>query len=185
MGNNSLPSNSDTITIGGGCFWCVEAIYEDIRGVLTVESGYSGGINANPTYKEVCNGMTGHAEVTQIVFDPTVVSLDDIFRVFFGTHDPTTLNRQGADVGTQYRSVVFYRNEAQKLSAKKIITEAQSWWDDPIVTELSPFSVFYKAENYHQNYYQLNQEQPYCKAVINPKLLKFRKKFSGLMKENH
>jgi methionine-S-sulfoxide reductase len=183
MENNINPAQTDTITIGGGCFWCVEAIYDEIRGVLKVESGYSGGRIANPTYKEVCSGLTGHAEVTQIVYDPAVVSLDDIFRVFFGTHDPTTLNRQGGDAGTQYRSVIFYRNSHQKETAEKIMKEAQVWWDDPIVTEITAFTQFYKAEDYHQDYYAINPDQPYCKAVINPKLAKFRAKFKELRKE--
>jgi len=175
--------NFDTITVGGGCFWCVEAIYQSIKGVQSVASGYSGGKIAKPTYREVCSGLTGHAEVTQIVYDPAVVSLEDILRVFFGSHDPTTLNKQGGDVGTQYRSVVFYKNESEKLAAETIKKEAAGWWDDPIVTEITPLGEFYKAEDYHQDYYANNQDAPYCSAVINPKLQKFRKKFAKLLKE--
>lgn len=179
--NNISGGKYDTITLGGGCFWCVEAIYQDIRGVKSVESGYSGGTKVKPTYPEVCSGLTGHAEVTQVVYDPAIVSLEDIFRVFFATHDPTTLNHQGADAGTQYRSVIFYRNEAQRLAAGQIKKEAEAWWDDPIVTEITAFNEFYKAEDYHQDYFSNNKDEPYCKAVINPKLVKFRKKFSKLL----
>lgn len=171
-------------TLGGGCFWCVEAIFQELEGVEKVESGYSGGTVKNPAYREVCNGTTGHAEVVQVYFDPSKISFEEILEVFFTTHDPTTLNRQGADVGTQYRSVIFYRDKEQKAIAEKVKEEiAPTIWDDAIVTEISPFKSFYKAEDYHQNYYKDNSNQPYCQIVINPKLAKFRQKFSAKMKK--
>ncbi len=175
------PINSvlDTATFGAGCFWCVEAIYLQVKGVVAVNSGYSGGTVKSPTYKEVCTGNTGHAEVTQISFDPKQVSFDQLLEVFWKVHDPTTLNRQGEDVGTQYRSVIFYHTEEQKIVAEKYKKEldASGAWENPIVTEVSPLAVFYKAEDYHQNYYSQNGEQPYCKFVIKPKLEKFEKVF--------
>jgi len=175
------PNNSelDTATFGAGCFWCVEAIYLQVKGVVAVNSGYSGGIVKNPTYKEVCTGNTGHAEVTQIIFNPKQVSFDQLLEVFWKVHNPTTLNRQGEDVGTQYRSVIFYHTENQKIAAEKYKKEldASGAWENPIVTEISPLTVFYKAEDYHQNYYNQNGEQPYCKFVIRPKLDKFEKVF--------
>jgi len=164
-------------TLGGGCFWCVEAIYQDLQGVIKVESGYSGGPSANPTYKEICTGLSGHAEVIQVTFDPETVSFKDVLRIFFTVHDPTTLNRQGNDVGTQYRSVIYYHSTEQKSDAEAIIKEAQDIWDDPIVTELSPFDKFYKAEEYHQNYFKNNPNQGYCSFIIAPKVRKFREKF--------
>lgn len=167
----------EIITLGAGCFWCVEAIFDRIPGVSGVTSGYSGGHIKNPAYREVCTGRTGHAEVVQITFDPEVVSLDVLLDVFFVTHDPTTLNRQGADVGTQYRSVVFVRNESQREIACEAVLRNQAKWSDPIVTEIADFSEFYEAEDVHQSYYELHGEAPYCKAVIAPKVAKFQKTF--------
>ena len=175
--------NTEIATLGGGCFWCVEAIYQDLNGVLKVESGYSGGHIDNPTYKEVCSGLTGHAEVVQVTFDPAIVSYQDVLRVFFTVHDPTTLNRQGNDSGTQYRSVIYYHSEAQKKVAEAAIIEAKEAWDDPIVTEVSPFEKFYKAEDYHQNYYKDNPNQGYCSFIIAPKVKKFREKFKDKLKQ--
>jgi peptide-methionine (S)-S-oxide reductase len=172
-------------TFGSGCFWCTEAIFLNVKGVEKVESGYSGGKVKNPTYREVCSGLTGHAEVIQVTYDPKVVSYDELLEIFWQTHDPTTLNRQGADEGTQYRSVVFYHNDEQKTLAegyKKKLTEAKAF-DDPIVTEISPFTIFYKAEDYHQNYYNLNGSAPYCSFVIKPKLDKFKKVFKEKLKK--
>lgn len=176
----------DTITLGGGCFWCTEAIYQRLKGVVSVASGYSGGKIKKPTYKEVCSGLTGHAECVQIVFDSSLVSLPEILEVFFKTHDPTTLNRQGGDVGTQYRSVIFYRNEEQKKTAEEIKEglNKSGAFNDPIVTEIAPFDVFYKAEDYHQNYYNDNRfSNPYCQLVIVPKVEKFEKYFSDKLKK--
>nr|WP_243636391.1 peptide-methionine (S)-S-oxide reductase MsrA [Flavobacterium aquariorum] len=177
-------SNFETITLGGGCYWCVEAVYENLKGVKSVVSGFSGGKIANPSYEEVCSGTTGHAEVVQITFDKNVTNLDEIFKVFFTVHDPTTLNRQGADRGTQYRSVIFYNNEEQKKSAQSIIAELNKAkvYKDPIVTTVEPFTKFYKAEDYHQNYYANNKNQPYCQMVIQPKLEKFEKVFKDKLK---
>lgn len=164
-------------TFGGGCFWCVEAVFQEINGVLLVESGYTGGRSENPTYREVCSGMSGHAEVTRITFDPAVISFRELLYVFFSVHDPTTLNRQGNDVGTQYRSVVYYHSEAQKTETEEVIAEVQEAWENPIVTEVSPINQFYKAEDYHQNYYKNNPYQGYCMVVIAPKMKKFREKY--------
>ena len=174
----------ETATLGGGCFWCVEAIYQDVIGVHKVVSGYTGGAVENPTYQQVCSGTTGHAEVVQIVFDPTVISFEDILFIFWRTHDPTTLNRQGNDVGTQYRSVIFYHDEEQKSIAEQSIaeTEASDLWADPIVTEIAPRTIFYEAEEYHQNYFVENPYQPYCIFVINPKVQKFRKSFRNKLR---
>jgi methionine-S-sulfoxide reductase len=160
-------------TLAGGCFWCLEAVYADLKGVSKAESGYSGGIAPNPSYQAVCTGETGHAEVVQIEFDSDVISFDELLRVFFTIHDPTTLNRQGADVGTQYRSAIFYHSDAQKESAKKIIIEVAKEWADPIVTEVVPLEKYYPAEDYHQNYFANNANQPYCRAVVK----KFQEKF--------
>ncbi len=175
----------EVITLGGGCFWCVEAIFDELKGVITVESGYSGGSVTNPSYEQVCTGRTGHAEVVQITFDPKVVALEALLNIFLTVHDPTTLNRQGADVGTQYRSVIFYRNESQKAAAERAIKEIQSagLWNAPIVTELAPFKAFYKAEDYHQRYFELNGRQPYCRMVIEPKVAKFREHYRTLLKK--
>lgn len=173
----------DTATLGGGCFWCVEAVYQDLQGVSSVVSGYSGGVEKNPTYKQVSAGLTGHAEVIQVLFDPAEISYADLLEVFFSVHDPTTLNRQGNDKGPQYRSVIYYHNEEQKAIAERIKREvATNLWDDPIVTEISAFTGFYQAEGYHQNYFRDNPSQPYCAYVINPKVQKFRKQFVGKLK---
>lgn len=174
-----MSSTMETATLGGGCFWCVEAIYQDVIGVDKVVSGYAGGAVENPTYQEVCSGTTGHAEVVQIVFDPTVISFEEILFIFWRTHDPTTLNRQGNDVGTQYRSVIFYHDEQQKSIAERSMaeTDASDLWPDPIVTEIAPLPIFYEGEEYHQNYFVENPYQPYCIFVINPKVQKFRKSF--------
>lgn len=183
--NMTDTSNLETATLGSGCFWCTEAIFLNVDGVAKVESGYSGGKVKNPTYKEVCSGLTGHAEVVQIKFDPAIISYDEILEIFWKTHDPTTLNRQGADVGTQYRSVIFYHNEEQRklASSYKKKLEEEKVFDDPIVTEIAPFTEFYKAEDYHQNYYNLNSSAPYCSYVIQPKLEKFRKVFAEKLKK--
>ena len=167
-----------TAIFGGGCFWCTEAIFQNVEGVISVTSGYSGGEKENPTYDEVCSGMTGHAEVIKIDYDPQKVDYSDLLYIFFKTHNPTTLNRQGADAGTQYRSVIFYMDDNQKEIADQIIEELDKAkiWKDPIVTEVSPYSNFYEAEKYHQDYYSNNKLQPYCQVVINPKLEKFKKK---------
>ncbi len=182
--NNS--STKETITLGGGCFWCTEAVFEQLKGVEKVESGYSGGTVANPTYEEVSSGETGHAEVSQITFDPKVISLKDILGVFFTVHNPTTLNRQGNDVGTQYRSVIFYRDAVQKAAAQQAIKDiaAAKIWNGPIVTEVTPFKAFYKAEDYHQEYFRLHGSQPYCQVIIAPKVAKFRDHFRSLLKDN-
>jgi peptide-methionine (S)-S-oxide reductase len=174
----------DTATFGGGCFWCMEAVYQDLRGVEKVESGFSGGHVKNPAYKEVCNGTTGHAEVTQIIFDPSIITYKDLVDILWHVHNPTTLNQQGNDVGTQYRSAIFYHNEEQKKIAEASKAEAEQTkvWPDPIVTEISPFSVFYKAEDYHQNYFKNNPNQPYCVYVVNPKVQKFKKQYHDKLK---
>ncbi len=176
---------TEQVTLGGGCFWCLEAVFEQLRGVQKVESGYSGGTLADPSYDRVCSGRTGHAEVVQVTFDPSEITYSEILDVFFATHDPTTLNRQGADVGTQYRSVIFYHTQAQKEAAEKKIAElnAAKIWDTPIVTEIAPLKTFYRAENYHQKYFQDNPRQPYCQVVISPKVAKFRKQFAARLKE--
>lgn len=179
-----MSSAMETATLGGGCFWCVEAIYQDVIGVHKVVSGYAGGAVENPTYEEVCAGTTGHAEVVQIVFDPTVISFEEILFIFWCTHDPTTLNRQGNDVGTQYRSAIYYHDEQQKKIAEqsKAETDASDLWGDPIVTEIAPLTVFYEGEEYHQNYFVDNPYQPYCIFVINPKVQKFRKSFRNKLR---
>lgn len=183
--NETSQNNLETITIGGGCYWCVEAVYENLMGVQSVVSGFAGGKTVNPSYEEVSSGRTGYAEVVQITFDKTVTNLDEIFKVFFTVHDPTTLNKQGADEGTQYRSVIFYKNEEQKLAAQSIIAALKKAkvYDDPIVTTLEPFTKFYKAEVYHQNYYQNNKNQQYCQLVIQPKIAKFEKIFKNRLKK--
>lgn len=178
-------SSIDTITLAGGCFWCVEAIYQRLDGVVSTLSGYSGGKVKNPTYMEVCTGKTGHAESEQIVFDTTKTSFEEILKVFFSVHDPTTLNRQGADVGTQYRSAIFYRNDHQRKIAQGIIDDLtnENVYPRPIVTQLVPYTNFYKAEDYHQNYYNQNKNAPYCRVVIQPKLEKFEQVFSDRLKK--
>lgn len=175
---------TEVATLAGGCFWCLEAVFVDLKGVERVESGYSGGTVPNPTYSQVCTGTTGHAEVVQITFDPQVTSFRDLLGVFFTIHDPTTLNRQGEDVGTQYRSAIFYHNDAQKAAAEQVIREiaADGLWDAPIVTEVKPFTTFYKAEEYHQRYFERNPLQPYCRVVIAPKVAKFRAKYFEKLK---
>ncbi|MEN9448020.1 MAG: peptide-methionine (S)-S-oxide reductase [Bacteroidota bacterium] len=174
----------DTITLGGGCYWCMEAIFQRLKGVENIESGFSGGAMKNPTYREVCTGQTGHAEVVQITYDGSIVSFPEILKIFFTMHDPTTLNRQGNDRGTQYRSVIFYRNEQQKMTAEDLIKalNKSNAYSAPIVTEVKPFEVFYKAEDYHQNYYNENSEEGYCRFVIQPKIEKFEKVFKDYAK---
>ncbi len=177
---------TDTVTFGNGCFWCTEAIFQQVDGVIKVESGYSGGHVDNPTYKEVCTGTTGHAECLNIIYDPSKVSYDELLEIFWQTHDPTTLDRQGNDVGPQYRSVIFYHNEEQKLVGEKYKDklDKSGAFDAPIVTTFEPFTRFYKAENYHQNYYNENGSEPYCQFVIRPKLEKFRKVFKDKLKRH-
>ena len=172
-------------TLGGGCFWCIEAAFQEIRGVIKVESGYAGGTTASPTYEQVCSGTTGHVEVVQVTFDPNTVSFREILEIFFTAHDPTTLNRQGADMGTQYRSVIFYHNEKQKETAEQVIEELDTTkvWDDPIVTKVEPLKRFYKAEDYHTKYFDRHPEAPYCKIVIAPKIAKLRKKYREKLKK--
>jgi peptide-methionine (S)-S-oxide reductase len=172
-------------TLAGGCFWCLEAVFDDMKGVESVESGYMGGKTENPTYKEICSGQTGHAEVVRLTFDPSAVSFREILEVFFVIHDPTTLNRQGNDVGTQYRSAVFYHSPEQKSAAEQVIANLNSAriYDDPIVTEVAAASKFYVAENYHQEYYRRNPAQPYCAYVVRPKVAKFRKHFLEKLKK--
>ncbi len=175
---------TELATLGNGCFWCTEAVFQQLRGVIRVKSGYSGGKSKSPTYEQVCTGTTGHAEAVQVEFDPSVISYETILDVFWTSHDPTTLNRQGHDVGTQYRSVVFYHSDAQRLTAeasKKKLDESKEL-GAPVVTEISPYSAFYPAENYHDDYYRLNGRQPYCSAVIRPKVEKIQKLFKGQLK---
>ena len=181
----SSDQEKEIATLAGGCFWCLEAVFEELRGVERVESGYSGGHAPDPTYKAVCAGTTGHAEVVQLTFDPRVVSYRELLEVFFTIHDPTTLNRQGADVGTQYRSAIYYHSPEQKKVAEDIIAElnAAQLWDAPIVTEVAPLTAFYPAEEYHREYYRLNPYQPYCRAVIAPKVAKFRKQHLEKLKK--
>jgi len=169
---------TEIATLGGGCFWCLEAVYQELNGVQQVESGYSGGTIANPSYEEVCTGATGHAEVVRISFDPAQVSYRDILEIFFTIHDPTTLNQQGADQGTQYRSVIYYHSPEQEATARHVIAEMANVWDAPIVTELSPIQAYYKAEDYHQNYFRQHPLQGYCAFTVAPKVAKFRKMFS-------
>ena len=171
-------------TLGGGCFWCIEAVFDELQGVSKVVSGYTGGATKNPTYKEVCYGQTGHAEVINVYFDPKIISFEDILRVFFHTHDPTTLNRQGNDIGTQYRSAIFFHSETQEAQSKKIIEEIEKnkLWTSKIVTEITKFALFYPAEGYHQEYYKLNGHEPYCQFVVSPKMKKFRTEFKNRLK---
>lgn len=180
-----MSDHFEAATLTGGCFWCLEAVFDEVKGVESVESGYAGGHVQNPTYRAVCNGETGHAEVVQIKFDPSVVSYRDLLNVFFAIHDPTTLNRQGADAGTQYRSAIFYHSPAQKEAAETLVKELneQKIWNNPIVTEVSPLSNFYMAEDYHQEYFARNPYQPYCQAVVTPKVSKFRKHYLELLKK--
>ena len=177
---------NETVTLGGGCFWCLEAVYLCMEGVTRVQSGYAGGQTSNPSYEEVCRGNTGHAEVVQIDFDPKVTPLSEILSVFFTIHDPTTLNRQGADVGTQYRSVILYHDEWQKVEAERFMQELTSLqiWPNPLVTQLEPISEFFVAEEYHQKYFFMNPHQGYCMAVVSPKVSKFRSKFAHKLRED-
>ncbi len=183
MINHSNAQDLDLATFGAGCFWCVEAVFQELKGVKSVTSGYTGGHVNNPTYRQVCYEDTGHVEVAQIAFDPQIISYEELLEVFWFTHDPTTHNRQGNDVGTQYRSAIFYHSDVQKEIAEKSKLEiATQLWDDPIVTEIKEIEKFYSAENYHQNYYKSNANQPYCRAIINPKLIKFREQFANKLK---
>ncbi len=179
------PAYVETVTLAGGCFWCLEAVYDRIRGVVSVQSGYSGGTVENPTYRQVCDGDTGHAEVVQVAFDSREVTLRDLLEVFFVIHDPTTRDRQGADVGSQYRSAIFHRNPEQERIAREVIAELEreKVYGAPVVTEVLPLGEFYPAEDYHRDYYENNPEQGYCRAVIAPKLSKFRAKFAALLRE--
>lgn len=180
-----MPDLFERATFGAGCFWCVEAIFKDLKGVQKVISGYMGGSLPNPTYQQICTGTTGHAEVIQVQFDPNEISFAELLYVFWRSHDPTTLNQQGADQGTQYRSAIFYHNETQKELAEKSKqeTDQSDLWKNPIVTEISAAPEFYPAEEYHQNYFQINPNQPYCMAIIDPKVKKFKKEFSDKLKE--
>lgn len=180
-------NQEEVITLGAGCFWCVEAVFERINGVSKVVSGYSGGKISNPTYREVCSGLTGHAEVVQVTYNPQVVALETILEVFFKTHDPTTLNRQGADVGSQYRSAIFYHNDQQMQTAQRVVARLNSLgiWAHPIITEITAFGKFFKAEDYHQDYFANNRTQTYCQAVINPKVAKLESVFKDLLKEKY
>ena len=184
MSHLSENLSEEVATLAGGCFWCLEAVYDALQGVKSVESGYAGGDVPHPSYKQICTGATGHAEVVQIVFDPSMLSFEELLVVFFSIHDPTTLNRQGADVGTQYRSAIFYHDEEQKQVAEALIAEmeAKKIWENPIVTEVTPLDTFYKAEDYHQEYYERNKYQPYCQIVIAPKMAKFRKEYAAKLK---
>ncbi|MGC9523261.1 MAG: peptide-methionine (S)-S-oxide reductase MsrA [Anaerolineae bacterium] len=182
--NEEKTQKTEVATLGGGCFWCLEAVYDQVKGVVDVVSGYAGGDVPNPSYQLVCTGSTGHAEVVQLTFDPSVIRYREILEIFFSIHDATTLNRQGADIGTQYRSVIFYHNEEQKARAEEIIEELEraETFDDPIVTQVEPFTDFYEAEPYHQEYYKENPKQGYCRAVIAPKVAKFQKHFADRLK---
>ena len=175
----TVPAGTEVATLAGGCFWCLEAVFDGMKGIASVESGYMGGRTANPTYEQVCGGDTGHAEVVRVTFDPAVVSFKELLEVFFVIHDPTTLNRQGNDAGTQYRSAIFYDTPQQKADAEAVIArlDAAALWNGPIVTELAPATAFYMAEGYHQEYFARNPYQPYCQAVVAPKVAKFRKHF--------
>ncbi len=183
-GQGITTNGTEVATLAGGCFWCLEPVFDDLKGVERVESGYSGGNVSDPTYKQVCSGTTGHAEAVQLTFDPSVISYRELLEVFFTIHDPTTLNRQGADVGTQYRSAIFYHSPEQQRVAEQVIADlnAAGVWDDPIVTEVTAFSNYFPAEDYHQEYYQRNAEQPYCQVVVAPKVAKFRKQYQAKLK---
>ena len=180
-----MNTNLQTATLAGGCFWCLEAVFDEVKGVHSVESGYAGGHMDNPSYRAVCNGDTGHAEVIQVHFDPNIVAYRDLLNVFFAIHDPTTLNRQGGDVGTQYRSAIFYHDDEQKKTAEELIKDlnVQKIWDRPIVTEVAKLDKFYMAEDYHQEYFARNPYQPYCQAVVAPKVSKFRTHFLDMLKK--
>jgi methionine-S-sulfoxide reductase len=180
-----VSTDLDTLVVGGGCFWCLEALFEQLRGVRAVESGYAGGHLENPDYKSVCAGVTGHAEVVRVIYDPSMLTTEVLLRMFFHIHNPTTLNRQGNDVGTQYRSIVLFKNEQQKVKAEqqKELVEKEKLWENPLVTEISPLRKFYPAEEYHQDYFEKNPTQGYCSIVIAPKVRKFRKEYKDLLKE--
>lgn len=182
--NTSMTKQS--VVLGGGCFWCTEAVFSELRGVLSVEPGYAGGTTPNPTYEQVCSGGTGHAEVVQVTYDPSVISFHDVLTVFFGTHDPTTMNRQGSDVGTQYRSTILYSFDEQKKEAEAFIKESeeQKLFSNSVMTTLEPLNVFYPSEEYHREFYKKNPDQGYCQAVINPKMAKFRKRYVELLRMN-
>ncbi|HXV10602.1 MAG TPA: peptide-methionine (S)-S-oxide reductase MsrA [Burkholderiales bacterium] len=182
----AAPKGKEVATLAGGCFWCLEAVYDELKGVESVESGYMGGHNAAPTYREVCEGKTGHAEVVRITFDPAVISFKELLEVFFVIHDPTTMNRQGNDVGTQYRSAIFFHSPEQKAVAEETIARlnAEKLWNGPIVTEVVPASTLYVAEDYHQEYFARNPAQPYCMFVVAPKVIKFRKEFLAKRKKS-
>ncbi len=184
--SSEISTGKEIATLAGGCFWCLEAVYDDLKGVEDVVSGYAGGHVPNPSYEQVCTGETGHAEVVQITFDPQVISFAEILKVFFTIHDPTTLNRQGADIGTQYRSAIFYHSPEQKTVAEQTIAEisAAKIWDNPIVTVITPLTEFYAAENYHQEYFKRNPYQGYCQMVVAPKVAKFRQKFANKLKKS-
>lgn len=182
--SSGAAPGKEKVTFGGGCFWCIEAVFEDLKGVSSVTSGYAGGKTLNPTYEQICSGTTGHAEVVQVVFDPAQISYKDLMKVFFTLHDPTTLNRQGNDVGTQYRSIILYENDEQKRLSQGAIEEAQSTYSSPIVTEVVPLSKFYPAEDYHQGYYKANPKKPYCSFVISPKVAKLKQKFGHLLRNS-
>jgi peptide-methionine (S)-S-oxide reductase len=184
MTETETETRTETAVLGGGCFWCLEAVYNELRGVQRVISGYAGGSASNPTYEQVCAGRTGHAEVVQVTFDPSVISFREILQVFFTIHDPTTLNRQGADVGTQYRSVILYQSPEQEQVAREVIAEtnASGNWRSPVVTEVAPLERFYPAEAYHQNYFERNPYQPYCQIVIEPKVAKVRQRYLAQLK---
>ena len=188
MNKEKIKQNDrvEVATLGGGCFWCIEAAFQQIRGVVNVESGYAGGITVSPTYEQVCTGNTGHVEVVQVTYNPDIICFKEILNIFFTIHDPTTLNKQGADVGTQYRSVIFYHNERQKKIAEQLIKEMDitQVWDDPIVTTIEPLNGFYKAEDYHRKYFDCHPEAGYCKIVIAPKIAKIRNKYSEKLKES-
>ncbi|MDG3582791.1 peptide-methionine (S)-S-oxide reductase MsrA [Galbibacter pacificus] len=179
-----MNNKHEVATIGGGCFWCIEAVFQEVAGIEKVVSGYAGGTApGKPTYREVCSGLTGHAEVVQITFNPEIISYKELLIIFMTSHDPTTMNRQGADVGSQYRSVIYYHDEKQKTIAEKVAEQIEPYYEDPIVTEISPLGTFYEAEDYHQDYYRNNQSQGYCSAVITPKLAKLRKMHAGKLKK--
>jgi peptide-methionine (S)-S-oxide reductase len=178
-----MSNSNELATLGGGCFWCLEAIYQDVIGVSKASNGYAGGVTENPSYEQVCSGRTGHAEVVQIEYDPDVISYEDLLTIFWRIHDPTTLNRQGADVGTQYRSIILTHDETQQAIAQRSLAAAKELYADPIVTEIEPLDTFYPAEVYHDDYYRRNPNQPYCRAVIDPKVRKFRKSFADKLKQ--
>jgi peptide-methionine (S)-S-oxide reductase len=185
QGQIDMHTNSEVATLAGGCFWCLEAIFNQLKGVEQVVPGYSGGEVTDPTYEQVCTGNTGHAEAVQVTFDPRQISFKTILEIFFSMHDPTTLNRQGADAGTQYRSAIFYHSKEQKTIAEQVIKEleAAKVWDAPIVTEITPFQSFYPAEDYHRDYFQRNRQQPYCQVIITPKVSKFRQRYTDRLKK--